>query len=177
MRTLELARLGLIELWRRGFALYPLAVFALLCLTLVAKVKFSGLSPNGHDVLQTLPGYIAASILPVAGELAALLIGASALAGEFERGTVLLLATKLPRAGVVLGKALGVYAFLFAVFAAWTAVLVVGCLMTGDAQQAGSLAVVGMLGVLPSLLIASIALAFSSRFAKPRPPWVGPWCC
>lgn len=162
MRVLVTAWLALLELWRGRLAFLPLVVAVLAGLVCMARVEVNGAAMAADTVIGSVAWGLATQVLPVVGELVAVLAGAGAIAGEVERGTVLLLATKLPRWALVLGKALGVYAFVLASFAVWTAVLV-GVSLAHGAGQAGPLVVAGLLGALPALFAASLAVALSAR--------------
>lgn len=162
MSILTGAWLALIELWRRRLAILPIAVAVTLGFVLTGRLEGLGGVQGTHMLLVSVHWMIATQLLPTLGELVGILAGAPAIANEIERGTVTLLAVKVPRWEIVAGKLLGVYAFLLASFGLWAAVL--GVLWAvGGVDGVGQLLAATMLGALPGLLVASIALAYSAR--------------
>lgn len=167
MGVLVLARLGLVELWRNRLVIMPAVVALLLAVGLYATNQVvPPPTPGGAMPLQgSIPWVMATSLLPFLGAILGVLAAAGALSGELERGTAVLLATRQPRWVIVVGKALGVIAFLLASFLAWGAVLGSYWVLRGGAGNVGQLLQATLLGALPGCLAGMLALAFSTRVA------------
>ncbi|MDB5101674.1 MAG: hypothetical protein JWM80_6095, partial [Cyanobacteria bacterium RYN_339] len=165
MSVLVLARLGLIELWRHRLAVLPAVIAVLLGVGLYASVGVTPPpTPGGAMPLQgSLPWLIATNVLTGLGTVLGVLAAAGALAGEMDRGTAVLLAVRQPRWVIVLGKAVGVLAFIVASFLVWGAVLAAYWVSRGGAASVGPLLQATVLGALPGAMAAMLTLAFSTR--------------
>jgi ABC-type transport system involved in multi-copper enzyme maturation permease subunit len=162
MSILALAQLGLVELWRHRLSLLPLVVALCLGLGLYLAQNVVPAHAGPSPLQGTIAWVCATQILPTIGSILGVLAASGAIAGEVERGTALLLATRQPRWVLILGKTAGVYAFLLASFAAWTVVLVGAWVLQGHYDNAHQLALAAMLGVLPGCLTAAVTLAVST---------------
>lgn len=164
MRALWVAQFGLVELWRRRLPVLSVLVAVFIGLAMAAALRAVPQADPTAVLTRSMHWVIAIQVLPLMGELVGALAGAGALAPEVERGTVLLLATKLPRWQLLVGKALGAYAFVLASFVLWGLVLAGGWLAMGrNLVDVGPLLIAVMLSSLPGLLVTSVAIAFSAR--------------
>lgn len=159
MSLLALARLALIELWRHKLALLPIGLAALMALlAFVPEVEPAAVPAEAFTY------DIGVTIVPFFGVFVAVLAGGGLLAGEIERGTALLLATKpVSRSGIVAGKALGAFAFIAASFALWAAVLTAISLLRFPLAVAVGVGLATLAGALVPFLYAAIAIAASTR--------------
>lgn len=164
MTLVTLVRLTLLELWRQRQGILP--VLVLLLLTTMALLPVPEISANGEALrirAQDVAGG-AFRVLQFFGVFLGLLVGAGLVAGEVERGTILLLATKpVPRWQLLLGKTLGAFLFILASFAAWGAVL---ALLVGFRLSVSDvLPTFGgtLVGALVAWLFAAIAICGSTR--------------
>ncbi len=159
MSLLALARLALIELWRHKLALLPIGLAALMVLL--------AFLPEGEPAVVAADAFtydIGVTIVPFFGVFVAVLAGGGLLAGEVERGTALLLATKpVSRAGIVAGKALGAFGFIAGSFALWAAVLAGVSLLRFSPAVAAGVGLATLAGALVAFLYAAIAIAASTR--------------
>lgn len=166
MTSLTLMRLTLTEMWRQRMALIP-TVLACLMLSL-GFIELTdppaATLPMAEQLTHEIPWALATQVLPGIGMFLGMLAGAGIIANEIERGTMLLLASKpISRWGLVLSKAAGAFAFLFAGFAVWG--LILGALWAFK-THIGVLPPIWaatVLGCLPACLFAAIAIAASTR--------------
>lgn len=160
MRSLiALARLALTELWRHKLALLPVGLAVLMVL-----LVFLPEGEPARGVADAFTYDIGVTIVPFFGVFVAVLAGGGLLAGEVERGTALLLATKpVSRAGIVAGKALGAFAFIAGSFALWALVLTVVSLLRFPPAVALGVGLATLAGALVPFLYAAIAIAASTR--------------
>lgn len=156
MRLLAILRLTLAELRSGKLIILPLTVAVALVL-IAANIE----NPNtwGNDLLLgTWTG------LAIVGSLVAILAASGSISADIERGTMQLLAARpVSRTSILLGKALGITAYLAACVLLWAVALALGI---GTQIDAGAwTAFWGTLLVLaPMLLAAGVAMTASTLF-------------
>ena len=159
MSLLVLARLAVIELWRQKLAMLAIGLAGLMAL-----MVFLPEAEAAFEVRHAFTYDIGVTILPFFGIFVGVLAGGGLIAGEFERGTALLLATKpVSRAGIVAGKALGAFAFILGAFALWAGVLTLVSALRYAPAIAVGVGVATLAGALVPCLYAAIAIAASTR--------------
>jgi ABC-type transport system involved in multi-copper enzyme maturation permease subunit len=156
MRLLAITRLTVTELRSGRLIILPLTVAVALVLV-AANIE----NPNawGNDLLVGMW-----SGLAVVGSLVAILTASGTISADIERGTMLLLAARpVSRTSIVLGKALGVAAYLACCVLLWAVALALGI---GSQVDAGAwVAFWGTLLVMaPMLLAAGVAMTASALF-------------
>ncbi len=146
------------ELWGSLKGLTVLLAYTVL-LSVMSYVAASDAQLNLLDARESV-GIIVQVALGL-GALAALVVGADAISGERERGTLeALLVTPVPRRSLVIGK-------LLAANTMWFAALVVALpyvfvLASGPGVAADALAVLILVGSLVSVALAALGLAVSA---------------
>lgn len=156
MKLLAITGLTLRELRHSKLLVLPLTV-AIALILVAANIQ----NPEiyGDKVLQGSWGALA-----FVGALVGILAASSLISAEIERGTMLLLAARpISRTTIMLGKALGVFAYLAAVALLWALTLAFGL---GAKTDAGSIVAFSgaMVALAPMVLGAVMALAASALF-------------
>lgn len=165
MAIVTLVRLTLLELWRQRLGIVPIVILVLILLA--GLIHGNGeVQLNGQAVAFSAReiGMGTFGLIQFCGSVLGVIAGASAIAPEIDRGTVLLLATKpVPRWGMLLGKALGTFAFLVLSCLVWgIAIAAIGGVRSGT-EYIQPLLIGSWMAVLSPLLIAAMAICFSTR--------------
>ncbi|HEY9724788.1 MAG TPA: ABC transporter permease subunit [Oscillatoriaceae cyanobacterium] len=158
-----IVRLTLLELWRQRLAFAPIAIAVVMA---VIAVTFANAGDKAAPLLLSQSRELAQGVygmLGFLGTLLGLLAGAGLVSTEIERGTVLLLAIKpLPRWLLMLGKAVGAFAFLLASFALWGVFLLIQAWLHMPGMPLGALFIGLLLSTLVPILFAAVALFYST---------------